>query len=68
MQKFKDSQQLEAMYKMAGMGRDEDDDEEGPRAKKRKWAKPSRVGWTGDLESSESQEFQFSAYSKSSSS
>ncbi|GFZ47472.1 hypothetical protein JCM24511_05216 [Saitozyma sp. JCM 24511] len=36
MQKFKDSQQLEAMYKMAGMGRDEDDDEEGPRAKKRK--------------------------------
>ena len=29
MQKFKDSQQLDAMYKMAGMGRDDDEDDHG---------------------------------------
>ena len=33
MQKYKDSQQLDAMYKMAGMGGDEEDDE--PNRKKR---------------------------------
>jgi len=40
MQKFKDSQQLDVMYRMAGMGGDEeeDDEDEGRSRKKR----PSR--------------------------
>ena len=37
MQKYKDSQQLDAMYKMAGMADDDDeDDESGPSSRKRR--------------------------------
>jgi len=38
MQKYKDSQQLDAMYKMAGMGgdKDDEDEDEGPSRKKRR--------------------------------
>lgn len=35
MQKYKDSQQLEAMYRMAGMGGAEEEDEDEPSRKKR---------------------------------
>jgi RNA polymerase-associated protein RTF1 len=35
MQKFKDSQQLDAMYKMARMGGDEENEDEGQSRKKR---------------------------------
>lgn len=42
MQKLKDSQQLDAMYKMAGMGgaegeEDDDEDDDEPSRKKREW-------------------------------
>ena len=36
MQKFKDSQNLDAMYRMAGGGGDEDEDEEDEPRKRRK--------------------------------
>lgn len=36
MQKFKDSQALDAMYKMAGMGDEADEDEEDDEPKKRR--------------------------------
>jgi RNA polymerase-associated protein RTF1 len=38
MQKFKDSQNLDAMYRMAGGGGDEDEDEEDEPRKRRKLA------------------------------
>ncbi|KAL7421173.1 RNA polymerase-associated protein rtf1 [Cryptotrichosporon argae] len=38
MQRFKDAAQLDAMYKMAGMGEADDEDDEGPSRKRRKHA------------------------------
>ena len=42
MQKFKDSQQLDMMFKMAGMGGDEGDDDE-PSSRKRRGLKPFQM-------------------------
>lgn len=46
MQKFKDSQQLDAMYKMAGMaGKEEDNDEDDGSSRKKRWLSTIRC-WT----------------------